>query len=115
LAVQRKYKREGEADCDFISCVAFGNNGEFVEKYLRKGMKIAVVGHIQTGSYINKDGVKIYTTDVVVEEHEFCESKSISNGEIGNNVGYADDRQTNSMNDGFMHIPDGIDDELPFI
>ena len=76
LAVDRKFKRDGEPTADFISCIAFGKSGEFVEKYLHKGMKIAITGRIQTGSYTNKDGQKVYTTDVVVEEHEFCESKS---------------------------------------
>lgn len=72
LAVDRKYKKKGEDSADFISCVAFGKNGEFAEKYLRQGIKIVVCGHIQTGSYTNKDGQKVYTTDVVVEEHEFA-------------------------------------------
>lgn len=116
LAVPRKYKREGEADCDFINCVAFGKSGEFADMYLHKGMKIAIVGRIQTGSYTNKDGVKVYTTDVVVEEHEFCESKSAANGESGNSGGYINNsnQSSNVMDDGFMHIPDGIDEELPF-
>lgn len=112
LAVPRKFKREGEPDCDFINCVAFGKNGEFADMYLHQGMKIAVVGRIQTGSYTNKDGVKVYTTDVVVEEHEFCESKnSSSNG--NNDNGYIGQRP-GSAGDGFMNIPDGIDEELPF-
>lgn len=76
LAVSRSFRREGESDCDFINCVAFGRGGEFAEKYLRKGIRIVVAGRIQTGSYTNSDGVKIYTTDVIVEQHEFCESKS---------------------------------------
>ena len=101
LAIDRKGK-DGEAD--FIKCVALGKQGEFAEKYLHKGMKIAVTGRIQTGSYTNKDGVKVYTTDVVVEEHEFCESKG--QGE------QQKPQQTSS--DGFMNIPDGIDEELPF-
>lgn len=74
LAVQRKFKRDGEQDCDFINCVAFGKSAEFAEKYFHKGLKIAVVGRLQTGSYTDKDGRKVYTTDVVVEEQEFCES-----------------------------------------
>ena len=76
LAVDRKFKQEGQPTADFINCIAFGKLGEFAEKYLHKGVKIAVVGRIQTGSYTNKDGQKVYTTDVVVEEQEFCESKS---------------------------------------
>lgn len=105
LAVDRKFKREGEANADFISCVAFGKNGEFAEKYLHKGTKIAVVGRIQTGSYSNQEGQKVYTTDVIVEEHEFAESKS--SGGSGQQSGQTD-------SDGFMNIPDGIDEELPF-
>ena len=107
LAVDRRYKREGEQTADFISCVAFGKNGEFVEKYLHKGTKIAISGRIQTGSYTNKDGQKIYTTDVVVEEHEFCESKSAGSATGASPYGQADEN-------GFMNIPDGIDEELPF-
>ena len=105
LAVDRRIKREGEQDADFINCVAFGRNGEFAEKYLHKGMKIAVTGRMQTGSYTNKDGIKVYTTDVVVEEHEFAESK-------GNSGEQNPAPSTDS--DGFMNIPDGIDEELPF-
>lgn len=107
LAVPRKFKRDGEQDCDFINCLAFGGGGEFAEKYLRKGMKIAITGRIQTGSYTNKDGVKVYTTEVVVEEHEFCESK-------GSNSGVSQANPNPAENDGFMNIPDGIDEELPF-
>ena len=108
LAVDRKFKREGEQTADFIPCVAFGKSAEFVEKYLHKGTKIAVVGRIQTGSYTNKDGQKVYTTDVVVEEHEFVESKGTSSGTGQQSTQPVDQ-------DGFMNIPDGIDDdELPF-
>ena len=108
LAVDRRFKRDGEPDADFINCVAFGKSGEFAEKYLKKGTKIAVVGRIQTGSYTNKDGQKVYTTDVVVEEQEFAESK---------NSGSSDNNQSApaNKNTDFMNIPDGIDDtELPF-
>lgn len=103
LAVDRKFKRDGDQEADFISCVAFGRNGEFVEKYLHKGMKIAVEGRIQTGSYTDKDGKKVYTTDIVVEAHDFCESK-----------GQASHPAPQTDSDGFMSIPDGIDEELPF-
>ena len=107
LAVDRRFKREGdEQTADFISCVAFGKNGEFAEKYLHKGMKIAVSGRIQTGSYTNKDGQKVYTTDVVVEEHDFGESRGAADGSSG--------QATQSYNDGYMNIPDSIDDEIPF-
>ena len=108
LAVDRRFKRDGEPDADFINCVAFGKSGEFAEKYLKKGTKIAVVGRIQTGSYTNKDGQKVYTTDVVVEEQEFAESK---------NSGFSDNNQSapTNKNTDFMSIPDEIEDsELPF-
>ena len=108
LAVDRRFKRDGEPDADFINCVAFGKSGEFAEKYLKKGTKVAVVGRIQTGSYTNKDGQKVYTTDVVVEEQEFAESK---------NSGSSDNNQSApaNKNTDFMNIPDGIDDtDLPF-
>lgn len=110
LAVDRKFKKDGEQNVDFINCVAFGKLGEFAEKYLTKGIKIAVTGRIQTGSYTNKDGVKVYTTDVIVEEQEFAESKgaSQSNNQRQNPNGPAPDK------DGFSNIPDGIDEELPF-
>lgn len=115
LAVDRKYKREGEQAADFISCVAFGKAGEFVEKYLKKGTKIAVVGRIQTGSYTNNEGNKVYTTDVVVEEHEFCESKS-SQAQNNSNEGnaYVPPAPQASGGDGFMNIPEGLEEELPF-
>ena len=105
LAVDRQFKRDGDQSADFINCIAFGKRGELAEKYLRKGTKIAVVGRIQTGSYTNKDGQKVYTTDVIVDEHEFVESKaSQQNG--------GDSAPVSS--DGFTSIPDGIDEELPF-
>lgn len=115
LAVDRKFKKEGEQTADFISCIAFGRNGEFAEKYLKKGTKIVATGRIQTGSYTNKDGQKVYTTDVVIEEQEFAESKGSgeSNREERDRAamqaaGYTD------AGDGFMNIPEGIDEELPF-
>lgn len=108
LAVNRRFVRDGEADCDFLNCVAFGKSGEFAEKYLKKGMKIAIVGRIQTGSYTNKDGVKVYTTDIVVEEHEFCESK-------GSSESSGRPTPSNVTNTDFMKIPDDVTDEaLPF-
>jgi len=109
LAVPRKYKTDGQ-DCDFINCVTFGKLAEFAEKYLRKGIKIAVTGRIQTGSYTNRDKVKVYTTDVIVEEQEFVESKS---SQQSNQSRPKPMIQTDS--DGFMNIPDGIDEELPFV
>ena len=106
LAVDRRFKREGEQTADFISCVAFGKAAEFAEKYLRQGTKIAITGRIQTGSYTNREGQKVYTTDVVVEEQEFAESKGAS-GNIEGSAPQATDP------DGFMSLPDGIDEELP--
>ena len=106
LAVDRKFKKDGEQSVDFINCTAFGKTAEVIEKYVTKGTKIAVVGHIQTGSYTNKDGQKVYTTDVVIDELEFCESRS--------------SQQSNSQpapapNDAeWMNIPSGVDESLPF-
>ena len=112
LAVDRKYKREGEQTADFIPCIAFGRNAEFAEKYLTKGKKIAVVGRIQTGSYTNQSGQKIYTTDVIVEEQEFVESKASENTNSSDN---SKPRDIYKDSDGFMNIPDNLeDDELPF-
>lgn len=114
LAVDRRFKREGdEQTADFISCVAFGKAGEFVEKYLHKGTKIAIVGRIQTGSYTNQEGQKVYTTDVVVEEQEFAESKSHSSE--GSSAPSSAPQNTGVDADGFMKVPDDISDEgLPF-
>ena len=115
LAVDRRFHRDGDATADFIGCVAFGRQAEFAEKYLRQGTKIAITGRIQTGSYTNKDGQRVYTTDVVAENVEFAESKNSSGG--GDNSGFTpSDRPSPSSaaGDGFMNIPDGIDEELPF-
>ena len=106
LAVNRKFKKDGEPTADFIPCVVFGKSAEFTEKYFRKGMQVAISGRIQTGSYTNKDGNKIYTTDVVVEEQEFAESKAASQN---NGSG-----STPVSSDGFLNIPDGVDTQLPF-
>lgn len=110
LAVDRRFKRDGQDTADFIPCAAFGKVGEFAEKYLKKGTKIAVTGRIQTGSYTNKDGQKVYTTEIVVEEQEFAESKVAQSGQQNTQPA----REEESM-DGFMNIPDGLDEEeLPF-
>lgn len=109
LAVDRRFKRDGEPTADFIPCVVFGRSAEFTEKYFRKGTKVAITGHIQTGSYTNKDGVKVYTTDVIVEEQEFAESKAASEQNQQNSAGPVPD-----SGDGFMNIPDNIDEKLPF-
>ncbi len=126
LAVDRRFRRDGDSTADFISCVTFGRSAEFAERYFHQGIKIVVTGRIQTGSYTNRDGQKVYTTEVVVEDQEFAESKAASDGY---NAGMA--RQSApapnpraaapmpapsqaSAGDGFMNIPDGIDEELPF-
>jgi single-strand DNA-binding protein len=137
LAVDRRFRRnnDGEQTADFIGCVAFGRSAEFAEKYFRQGLKVIVTGRIQTGSYTNKEGQKVYTTDVVVEDQEFAESKAVSDANAGsfraaapspapasNDGGYngggynsAPARpQPAAATDGFMNIPDGIDEELPF-
>ena len=125
LAVDRRQARSNNGDdqqtADFITCVAFGRSGEFAERYLHKGTKILVTGRIQTGSYTNKDGVKVYTTEVVVEDHEFAESRNATGNDGGFNGGFSGGfAGGNSMaapsgaGDGFMNIPDGIDEELPF-
>ena len=126
LAVDRRFRRDGEQSADFIGCVAFGRAAEFAEKYFHQGTKIAITGRIQTGSYTNRDGNKVYTTDVVVEEQEFAESKAASSANA-QGQSYQDSRQDSSysrpapapapapaLEDDFMNIPDGIDEELPF-
>ena len=110
LAVDRRFKREGQDGADFIPCVAFGKGGEFVEKYCKKGTKLAVTGRIQTGSYTNKDGQKVYTTEIVVEEQEFAESKAAQSGQQNTQPAKEDEGM-----DGFMNIPEGIDESLPFV
>ena len=112
LAVDRRFKRPGEPDADFINCVTFGKAAEFAEKYLKQGTKIAVTGRIQTGSYTNKEGQKVYTTDVVVEEQEFAESKAASGD--SNYQQTSRPAPSQAVGDGFMNIPDGLDEELPF-
>lgn len=109
IAVNRVYKRNGdEQTADFINCVAFGKTAEFFEKFGRKGVKFEIIGRIQTGSYNNKDGQRVYTTDVVVESAEFAESKKTSDGSAPAPA------PSGAAGDGFMNIPDGIDEELPF-
>lgn len=106
VAVDRRFKRDGEPTADFIPCVVFGRSAEFAEKYFRQGMRISVSGRIQTGSYTNKDGVRVYTTEVVVEEQEFAESKAEAEGRPFH--------ESTTDADGFMNVPDGLDEELPF-
>lgn len=119
IAIPRKFKREGDPDCDFFNCTCFGKQAEFVERYLRKGTKIALVGHIQNDNYTNKDGQMVYSVRVMVDEIEFAESKNASSGNEG---GYGDGGYMGGNNApapsgvgvDFMSIPDGIDEELPF-
>lgn len=106
LAVDRRFKRDGQQNADFINCLAFGRSAEFAEKYFKQGTKIAVSGRIQTGSYTNRDGVKVYTTEVVIEEQNFAESKNSQNN--------GENQQNTPEDDGFMDIPDGFEDQLPF-
>lgn len=118
LAVDRRFNRAGDTQqsADFIGCVAFGKQAEFVEKYFKQGMKMVLSGRIQTGSYTNKDGQKVYTTDIVAEDIEFAESKG-NNGDSGFQGGSHKEfrpEPSSAMGDGFMNIPDGIDEELPF-
>lgn len=114
LAVDRRGKKDGQQTADFISCVAFGKAGEFTEKYLHKGMKICVAGRIQTGSYTRLDGQKVYTTDVVVEGQEFCEGRSANDVAHNYSTPSPQSSGTSAALDGFMNIPEGIDEELPF-
>jgi single-strand DNA-binding protein len=115
LAVDRTFKRDGDQTADFITCVAWDKRAEFAEKYFRQGTKIALSGRIQTGSYTNKDGQRVYTTEVIVEEMEFAESKAASeNNYNAGNYSAARPEPSAARADGFMNIPDGIDEELPF-
>ncbi|MDO4649899.1 MAG: single-stranded DNA-binding protein [Eubacteriales bacterium] len=140
LAVNRRFARDGEQEADFISCVEFGKSAEFAEKWFRQGTKIVVTGRIQTGGYTNKDGQKVYTTEVVVEDQEFAESKAASESHNGsnNNQGYSGGANRNTApsggygsqggqrnsqgyrqqsmqdNDGFMKVDDSMDEELPW-
>ena len=120
LAVDRRFKRQGDDQtADFINCVVFGKGAEFAENYLHQGIKIGVTGRIQTGSYTNRDGQKVYTTDVVVEEQEFVESKAaqaaaMPSGEYQQAAVPAKPEPAQAAGDGFMNIPDAIEEELPF-
>ncbi len=116
LAVDRRRQNNTDGQtADFINIVAFGRLGEFAEKYLHKGTKVALTGRIQTGSYTNKDGVKVYTTDIIADEIEFAESKNSAGGDGGYTGGESSrPAAPASAGDGFMNIPDGIDEELPF-
>ena len=116
IAVDRRFKREGEPDADFFNCTCFGKQAEFVERYLRKGTKILTAGRIQNDNYTNKDGQMVYSVRVMVDEIEFAESKNASAGsnENGYTGGNFNRPAPSGAGDGFMNIPDGIDEELPF-
>ena len=118
LAVDRRRRGDGESEADFINCVVFGRGAEFAEKYLLKGRRICISGRIQTGSYTNRDGQKVYTTEVVVEDQEFAESKASSDSYAASHprtsAPEASMPNPGTAAEGFMNIPDGIDEELPF-
>ena len=115
LAVDRRFRRDGdEQTADFINCVAFGRTAEFLERFGRKGTKFVLEGRIQTGSYTNREGQKVYTTEVVVEEQEFAESKNASSANTQSYQAAPAPAPSADAGDGFMNIPDGIDEELPF-
>lgn len=109
LAVDRKYTREGDPTADFFNCTAFGKQAEFIEKYLKKGVKMIVVGHVQNDNYTNKDGQAVYSVQILVDELEFAESKNRQG-----NASQPEETSNNAVSDGFMNVPNGIDDELPF-
>lgn len=114
LAVNRSFKRDGEPDADFFNCTAFGRNAEFAEKYLKQGTRILISGRIQQDNYTNKDGQKVYSVQIIVDEQEFAESKNAAGGESGGYQPSARPTPSAAVGDGFMNIPDGIDEELPF-
>lgn len=114
LAVERRFKRDGDPTVDFINCTVFGKSAEFTEKYFRKGMRVAITGRIQTGSYKNKDGQTVFTTEIIVESQEIAQSKSESNESSTANNAEAGKSPYGSSGDDFMSIPEGDEDELPF-
>lgn len=112
LAVDRRWKREGEPDADFFNCTAFGRLAEFVEKYLNQGIKVVVIGRIQNDNYTNKEGQKVYSVQVILDEIEFAESKSASAGSVPDPR--PEGRPAPAVNDGFLSVPEGAEEELPF-
>jgi len=114
LAVDRRFSRNEENNTDFINIVVFSKGAEFAEKYLKKGTKVVVTGRIQTGSYTNKDGQKVYTTDVIAEDQEFAESKNASSGNSGQSETYSSANNSVQDDGDFMNIPDGVKDDMPF-
>lgn len=111
LAVDRRVKKDGEVNADFVNCLTFGKSAEFAQKYFTKGLRVGVTGRIQTGSYNNKEGVKVYTTEVVVEEQEFADSK----GATPNNTANSNIDDIASTDQGFVTVPDDMGEELPFM
>lgn len=114
IAVDRRIKREGEPDADFFSCTCFGKQAEFVERYLHKGVKVLLTGRIQNDNYTNKDGQMVYGVRIMVDEIEFAESKNAAGGNNNSNAAASNSNAFTGAGDGFMNIPDGIDEELPF-
>ena len=117
VAVDRRFKRDGEPTADFIPCVVFGRSAEFAEKYFRQGMRVLVSGRLQTGSYVNKDGQRVYTTEVILDDQEFADSKGAASdmSVYGQSAPSQRPAPTSAIGDGFMNIPDGVEDEgLPF-
>ena len=120
LAVDRRFKRDGQPDADFIRCVAFGRSGEFADKYFRQGMRVAISGRIQTGSYTNRDGVKVYTTEVIIEDQEFAQNKNEQSAPVPSAPAeeapapQAQNTAGEDPEEGFMNLPEGVDEELPF-
>lgn len=113
LAVDRRFKRQGEAEADFFNCTAFGKQAEFVERYLKQGTKMLIVGRVQNDNYTNKEGQKVYSVQIMVDEMEFAESKN-AGGDSNNYQQGSRPMPSQAAGDGFMNIPDGIDEELPF-
>ena len=115
LAVDRRFKRDGQQSADFINCVLFGKQAEFAEKYLQQGTKVVISGRIQAGSYTNNSGARVYTTDVVIEEQDFAESKKASQQNTPSNTQRSEPEPPTESSDGFMEIPEGIESQLPFL
>jgi single-strand DNA-binding protein len=114
LAVDRRFKKQGEPEADFFNCTAFGKQAEFTEKYLKQGTKMVVIGRVQNDNYTNKDGQKVYSVQIMVDELEFAESKSTGSESGGSYQQTSRPAPSQAIGDGFMNIPDGIDEELPF-
>lgn len=114
IAVERRFRRDGEAEADFFSCTAFGRLGEFVERYLHKGSKVVLTGHLQNDNYRNRDGQQVYSVRVIVEEIEFAESRTAAGQQAAAGQATYSQQEPAVDDNGFMNIPDGIDEELPF-